>query len=509
MAGRISKACDPCRVRKVKCSGTNPCSQCGHLNLACVYSAATSRRKPTVRGRLVAQIREGVRPDDARSNSASPQNDDPSPVAYNAIPTSIGSAYSPDFFLGLLHDYERVVFPVNPIILPSEIVTAIQGMDQSFEDAALVYAYAAVTVNLSQTSWNPDCDVPFRITELMNLSFKAHKQAEMSTGIMGKFPVSVKRIVTCLFLEICLMTFKRFDRTFIILREAIAMIQMLDLDRYKDASLTDHELSTRQRLYCEISIHERFFTIVSGHPAILPRLNPSLPAMDHEIPCHINEGFNRLIELFHVLDDTFLSHWRAQQDPQCTAPEMTATWIEHKQAELDQNEIDAAETDNALVANGCGLTELQHVDLFITRLWMRILVWQLALSQGLLQSAPPQNSHECFSMHFPAQRLSTQLRNLVLRLERVDSIGLHGSGIFQKLFEITSTVADVLALPIGCEEARDAEARVEDFLFLVTFLLSFDRIHQSQREYLKEKLSALQKEQSGFHNLATYDPDGW
>ncbi|KAF4435202.1 hypothetical protein F53441_13557 [Fusarium austroafricanum] len=508
MTGRTPKACDPCRLRKVKCNGNVPCSQCGHLNLACVYSAATSRRKPTVRGRLVAQIREGVRPDDARSNSASPQTDDTSPVAYTHIPTSIGSTYSSDFFLSLVLDYERVVFPVNPIILPSEIVTAIERMDQTFEDTALIYAFAAVTINLTQTSWDADGDAQAKITDLMNLSFKAHRQAEMVTGVLGRLPVTVKRIMTCIFLEICLMAFKRFDRSLMVLREAITMIQMLDLNRFKDASLTDHELATRQRLYGEISIHERFLTIVAGHQAILPPLSQSIPDPDHELPPHVNEGWNRLIELFYVLDDTFLAHWRAQQDPQNVAPEMTAAWIEHKQAQLDQDEIDAAEIDNALIANGCGgLTELQHVDLFITRLWMRILVWQLALCQGLLQSAPPQNSHEGFSMHFPAQRLSTQLRNVVLRLERVDSIGLHGSGILQKLFEITSTVADVLALPIGPGEERDAEARVEDFLFLVTFLLSFDRIHSSQREYLKEKLSALQREQSGFHNLVTYNPD--
>jgi hypothetical protein len=139
---------------------------------------------------------------------------------------------------------------------------------------------------------------------------------------------------------------------------------------------------------------------------------------------------------------------------------------------------------------------------------MRILVWQLALSQGLLQSTPPQNTHEGFSMHVPAHRLSTQLRNLVDRLKSFDSVALHGPGILAKLFEITTTVADVLALPVGAGEEQDAEARVEDFLFLVTFLLSFDRIHQNQRDYLKEKLSGLQ-DASGFRSLATYNADGW
>ncbi|KAM0246034.1 hypothetical protein ACHAP5_005005 [Fusarium lateritium] len=505
MSGRTTRACDPCRLRKVKCNGSSPCFQCNHLNLACVFSAPPTKRKPTIRGRLVAQIREGTRPDD-KSDSASPQTDDPSPTY---IPTSIGSKYPPDFFLSLVPDYERVVFPVNPIILPSEIVTAIEGMDRSFENTAMVYGFAASTINLSRVSWDIDGDILAQITDLANLGFKAHKQAELESGLQNKLTVNIKRIVTCIFLENCFFRFKRFDRALAMLREASAMIHLIDLDRYTDASLSDHELATRQRLYCEISIHERFLTIVTGYPSVLSPLPSVIPATDHELPPHINEGFNRLIELFHVLDATFLAHWKAQQNPQIAAPEMTAEWIEHKQAQLDQDEIDAAETDDALISSGCGgLTELQHVDLFITRLWMRILIWQIALSQGLLQSAPPQNSHEGFSMHFPARRLSTQLRNLVGRLENIDSIALHGPGILQKLFEITSTVADVLALPIGPGEEQDAEARVEDYLFIVTFLLSFDRIQQSQREYLKEKLSALQREHaSGFQSLAIYNLD--
>ncbi|KAH7262795.1 hypothetical protein BKA59DRAFT_464597 [Fusarium tricinctum] len=505
MSGRAARACDPCRLRKVKCNGSSPCHQCGHLNLACVFSAPPTKRKPTIRGRLVAQIREGARPDD-KSDSASPQTDDPSPTY---IPTSIGSKYPPEFFLSLVPDYERAVFPVNPIILPSEIVTAIEAMDQSLENTAMVYAFAASTINLSRISWDVDGDILAQITDLANLGFKAHKQAELGSGIQDKLAVNIKRIVTCIFLENCFFLFKRFDRGLAMLREASAMIQMIDLDRFTDASLSDHEIATRQRLYCEISIHERFLTIVTGYPSVLAPLPSIIPATDHELPPQISEGFNRLIELFRVLDDTFMAHWKAQQNPQFTAPEMTAEWIEHKQAQLDQDEIDAAETDDALISSGCGgLTELQQADLFITRLWMRILIWQLALSQGLLQSAPPQTSHEGFCMHFPARRLSTQLRNLVGRLENIDSIALHGPGILQKLFEITSTVADVLALPIGPGEEQDAEARVEDFLFIVTFLLSFNRIQQSQREYLKEKLSTLQREHaSGFQSLAIYNLD--
>ncbi|KAF4998381.1 hypothetical protein FDECE_11808 [Fusarium decemcellulare] len=495
MSARATRACDPCRVRKVKCNGATPCSQCGHLNLTCVYSAIPSKRKPGVRNSLVSQLRQGKT--DARSSLTPPQTD-----------SQVSNSYTADYFLSLVSDYEDVVFPVNPIILPSEIVAAVDNMDQSFEDSALVYAFAAVTTNLSQISRGLNDEVAARMRDLMHHSLKAHRQAELGTNVDSRLPTSVKRAMTCIFLEICLMAFKRFDRSLAILREAISMIQMLDVDHYLGESrLDNNELARRQRLYWEAFIHERFLTIMPGYPSILPPLRTGLPLRDSNIPPHVNAGFNRLIHLFLIMDDTFLSHWKAQQDPNCPAPDMTADWIETKQAQLDQDEIGAAETEETLIAGGYGgLSELQHADLFVTRLWLRTLVWQLALSQGLLQSAPPTNSHEGFSVHFPAQRLSAQLRSLVGRLERVESIGIHGSGILQKLFEITSTVADVLALPID-DHQQDAESRVEDFLFLVKFLLSFERIPEGQREYLKEKVATLQREHAGIESLAAYKVD--
>jgi hypothetical protein len=365
-----------------------------------------------------------------------------------------------------------------------------------------------VTINLSEISQGLNDDITTRMTDLMHHSFRAHRRAELGSEIDSRLPVTVKRIMTCIFLEICLMALKRFDRSLAILREAIAMIQMLQVDQNVcERRIDDQELARRQRLYWEAFIHERFLTIMPGYPSILPPLGTGVPLPDSSIPQHVKAGFDRLIHLFLIMDDTFLSHWRALQDADLEVPEITADWIESKQAQLDEDEIGAAETENELISGGYGgLSELQHADLFVTRLWLRTLVWQLALSQGLLQSVPPKNSHEGFSMHFPAQRLSAQLRNLVGRLDRVESIGIHGSGILQKLFDITSTVADVLALPIGHEQ--DAESRIEDFLFLVKFLLSFERIPPNQKEYLKEKVNTVQREHaSGFHSLAAYTFD--
>ncbi|KAK3304934.1 uncharacterized protein B0T15DRAFT_538104 [Chaetomium strumarium] len=526
MTTKVTRACDACRVRKVRCSGTQPCAQCSHLNLACAFPPAPAKRKPGVRGRLVAQLRNQAVADATDRRAAFvATTTHPSPAAVNrpsaSSVTSIagildpdhvvtprldlapaigGSGYSQDFFMRLLPEYEQLVYPVNPVLTPDELRAAIANMHASYEDAALVHSFGAVTINLTQTSWTLHGDIAAQMTSLIRYSVFAHHKVDMGRDtadvhyLQCEMPMTVKRIMVGIWNEISLMAFKRFDRGFASLREAITMIQMLDVHQYSEdnpCGLTRREISRRQRMYWEAYIHERFMCIMSGFPCVMIPLRTGLPITDPDVPPWVTVGFNRLIRLFQVMDPPLLAHWTAQTV--LYAPTITAEWIEHKQAQLDADEAETAEAVRELAASGGGaLTEEQHVDLFVTRLWLRTLVWQLALKHGLLRSAPPRDAHEGFSLHFPAQRLSAQLRGLVSRLRSMSSIVTHGSGIFQKLFEITSTVADVLALPRGPGQSQEeARARIEDFLFVVRFIFCFERTQKHQRDYLREKLDAL------------------
>ena len=529
MSAKVTRACDACRVRKVRCSGDRPCAQCAHLNLACAFAPAPAKRKPGVRGRLVAQLRnraasKGSDADGASAKTpaaASVSSSASSPSAAQApavtsiagivdavdprfeLGAAIGSGgYSQDFFMRLLPEYEQLVYPVNPVLTPDEVRAAIANMHADYEDAAVVHAFGAVTINLTQTSWTLHGDIAAQMTSLIQYSLWAHRKAELGreadpSSLQCEMPITVKRIMTCIFNEISLMAFKRFDRSFAMLREAIAMVQMLNVHQYSegDSAIGLKEISRRQRMYWEAYIHERFVCIMTGFPCTMINLRTGLPLTDSSVPPYVTAGFNRLIQLFQIMDGPLLAHWTTQQEPSQIVPAMTAHWIESKQAQLDQDEAGAAEAAREMAVGGRGtLSELQHVDLFVTRLWLRTLVWQLALSHGLLRSEPPQNTHEGLSLHFPAQRVSAQLRSLVSRLRSGASIVIHGSGILQKLFEITSTVADVLALPRGTGQTQEeARARMEDFLFLVRFLFSFERTQKHQRDYLREKLDVLQR----------------
>lgn len=506
MTKAVFRACNGCRFRKVRCNGSRPCAQCAHLNLPCVFTPAPVQRRRSARGWLVSQLRGNskgnISSNTARSHDSSVPSKttiaEPSAPVHcsiepDEVPTAPNATFSPDFFNGLLSEFEQFVYPASPIVSPGEIQASIANMHDDNEDAALAYAFASLTTTLVRVSGTLHDVADAQTADIVQQSLRAHRRADMHdmcSGKLGEHRASIKRIVTCIFLEMSMLTTKHFDRSFIILREAVAMIQILQIHQP-----TILETARFQRLYWEAYIHERYLRVVTGYPCILPPLVTGLPSADPSLPLSIHVGFNRLIRLFLLLDGPLLDTWIAQQNPvQVNAPRISVEWIESRQVQLDEDELGAAEVERQLEVSDHGsLTEAQRVDLLVTRLWMRTLVWQLALAHGLLCSTPSHDTHEGLSLHFPAQRLSAQLHSLVSRLRSFSSVAMHGSGIIQKLFDITSTIADVLALPPGQGQAREGlRPQVENFVFLAKFFLNFKRVGEDQKRYIREKLAALQ-----------------
>ncbi|KAG8164130.1 hypothetical protein KVR01_006048 [Diaporthe batatas] len=582
MSDRAPKvqACDGCRTRKVRCNGRQPCPQCEHFNLSCTFSPRKERTHGR-RGRLVAQLRNGgsgkqprpgsnsawppLRPrgsgdvQEETSNISSIPTSTPPPQHNRDIgddsaigshikghglyattvskgassPVTADANYSTDYFQALIPDFENYTYPVNPIVTSDQIRCSIRHMSSDATHAALVYSFAAVTINLTMTQQqhthklsinfinSNGLGMPImtseRIHDLMNHAIRARAQATpvdaLSERSVSEDLIEI-RIATCIFLEICWMAFKKPEQAFLILREAIALVQLLHVDR-GPGTLTESDYGRRQRIYWEAYIHERFLTITNYFPPILRPLRNAKSTTDHSIPINIDLGFKRLIKLFLILDDDLLASWMAQNDNAADPLNddrlenggITVDWIEQKQQQLDDEEAEVEAEQRCLQGTPAALTELQLADLFITRAWMRTIVWQIAMSDFLLCSKPPGSErHEALSLFFPAHRLSAQLRKLA-HFQVETSIGKHGSGILQKIFEIANTIADVMTLfPVAGEgPAEMSNDRAEstrfdqsqsyqcmsDFLLLVKVLLSFERIDKTQRDIILSKVETL------------------
>jgi hypothetical protein len=70
-------------------------------------------------------------------------------------------------------------------------------------------------------------------------------------------------------------------------------------------------------------------------------------------------------------------------------------------------------------------------------------------------------------------------------------IEVHGSSITQKLFEITDTIADVL-IHIPAATLEETALRIDDFLFILDFVLLLPQLDATRRGILLEKLERLQ-----------------
>jgi hypothetical protein len=341
-------------------------------------------------------------------------------------------------------------------------------MDTDQEVRSFIYAFGGCTLNLTRYGDRRTDEVVQMIEHLMDCSIDSMLPPRRN------YHSSVMRVMQSIFIHNCLMSLQGVDAAFFYMRDAITNIQLLRIDNAEHAAaLPLPERSRRQRMYWQAYIHERFLAILDYRHAILPALY-TLPEDDPTIPIQVHEGFNQIIKLFRLLDTEFLTSWLGTKDGQ-----VTSTWVEAKSRELEGDpEADARELAN--------LSMMQRADLTITREWLRTLVWRLAMGQTLLSS---RSSKECLSLLFPV-RLSQTLRQQVSSMSRQD-IEVHGSSITQKLFEITDTIADVL-IHVPAATLDETALRIDDFLFILDFVLLFPQLDATRRGILLEKLERLQ-----------------
>lgn len=452
---RVSKACDACSRRKVRCNGQQRCQQCEHLDLLCTYThnqLGRSRKHAQRRGEIISRYRNGrrkveVEPAQKPLAPASPLPD-----------VSFSSAY----FFGLIPEYLLFVYPFNPIMTAEEVEDSVGKMGNDKEHAAFVYAFAASTIDLTQSIHSTSTSS--QISELVS------KSIEVQQPLLPGFRPSVLRAMTSIFIQMCFMSLGQHDLGFFYLREAISMMHILRVeDKAVLASLSLAERSRRQRLYWLCFIHERFMSIVHFTPATLSP-HATLPETDPVLPVGISQGWTQVIKTFLLLEPTFISLWIGDRT------HVTTAWVEQKYRELD---------DTLWELEVSMLSEMQQADLVITRQWMRTLLWQMAMSNCLLSSHA---SCPSLSLELPL-RLSSQLRQFLTKISQ-NTIRVHGSSILSKLLEIINTIADVVIhLPQATLE--ETTSRIEDIVFMKTVIFSFHNLQQVCKDILIEKFQVI------------------
>ncbi|KAJ5297410.1 hypothetical protein N7508_007659 [Penicillium antarcticum] len=365
------------------------------------------------------------------------------------------------------------VYPFSPIITDTEVRHSINKMDTEREHAAFVYAFTAVTLDLTRASQSHCASPPSTTSTSTQISELLRQSVESQQPLSIGFRPSILRAMTSIFIQMCSMSQGHYDLGFFYLREAITMIQILGVDKTTNLSDLDiTERARRQRLYWQCFIHERFMSIVYFSPVTLPphAQFPEEDPVSLSLGVGIQQGWTQVIKTFCMLDASFISLWIGDRS------QVTASWVEAKHRELD---------DKLWELEVSTLSELQQADLVVTRQWMRTLLWQMAMSNCLLSSHASCPSLE---LEMPLQ-LSSQLRGFLTKISQ-NTIRVHGSSMISKLLEIINTIADVV-IHVPQATREETTCRIDDIVFMQGVVLSFHNLQVMSKNILLDKFRVI------------------
>lgn len=146
----ISKACDACRRRKIKCNGLQPCLGCSSANLACTWNSPRGLGgNRGVRATIINELRaeqqqNGVLPQPGNSPGTPPDNS-PSAISATTPVGRIGIETCIDTYLDRIH---AVVPLLDAAVLSSEVAQ----MDSSPISRQLILAFCAYVANSTKLS---------------------------------------------------------------------------------------------------------------------------------------------------------------------------------------------------------------------------------------------------------------------------------------------------------------------------------------------------------------------
>lgn len=194
----------------------------------------------------------------------------------------------------------------------------------------------------------------------------------------------------------------------------------------------------------------------------------TLPAVFESEDPQLLSGFVNLANLFSAVDDSFVSAWRGIR----RASLCDEAWLAHTHKQLDATAH----------AGGLGkLTEIQELDIGVTREWLHVLAWQMGVSTGLIWG----QGEGGMRLDYPVELA----RKVVEMTSNATPLALdsHGIGMEQKIADIAGCLADVLR----CTAGDGSSTFLEGKQHLDTLLSRLSSMRGKESRYLKPLLAKV------------------
>ncbi|KAF5612918.1 sucrose utilization SUC1 [Fusarium subglutinans] len=399
------RACDSCKIRKIRCSETPPCTACEASGIECTFNRSQGTRGPRgLRPRTLDKIERRRHGDVEKSDTSSPDQaiakKSPSPVDEIAC------------LLDVLEIYSDRLYPIWPIVDATDLRNKIRQNPNEGGAArclANAVALAAIAQLKLDTAWRPSVEEAetsglsekLGLLDALRISFFLHIYHE------NALPGGTKSLVY--------------------LREAITQAQILRLDRESTyPSLSEADQHVSRRILWLLFVTERGVALLHKLPIVLKPniLFPWFGGADDR--AEVLPAFLKLVHLFWVFDQSNIFEILRNIDADSEISNM-ASVAQNCLELLQQKLLDSADNDDWGPIN-----EVQRADMFVTRQWMRAVLWRAALRFGIV--IPSMNP-----IHIAKDFLS-----LVSELPKA-ALESHGPTLEFKTFEIATAVIDAIA----------------------------------------------------------------
>lgn len=457
----VKKACDACHRRKVRCTGEQPCANCAQTNLQCTYLAIPQKKGPKgSRAKVISQIRDTQQhsnpsqssPFDFNSPPTSPYSRSPAILSMQTIEVCV------DFFFTNMY---TTAWILNRGSLLDSVASQLAADPETYCLTASLCAFVMVQpgTNLavaegSHYRGRPPQNRYGYAAMLLDDIVRVRKSIDYTES------PSLTCVQTSFFLFSCYFTLERQNVCWFHLREAVTLAQIMGMHEESSYATGDPvENMYKRRTYWLLLVTERAYALERHRPlSIHPTIELPTPQEPHEE--EVITGFLYLISLFRCIDDEFMALWNKAK------LSCSIAWL----AQLQQQLTDALPAD-------LKTTESQAADVRITLHWLRIMVWQLSITNGFLSST---SYHPCMTFKYPievAKDLVQDIRNLSMA-----SMEVHGIGLIEKLFDVACTLTDVIAcVPLTPPADSVEEAPIE---CLNAFLNLISQLRGGSSRYL-------------------------
>lgn len=323
--------------------------------------------------------------------------------------------------------YRSRMYPVWPMIDAQSLLTQLEetGLEdkRNVEPYILTTALCAATMsqlNLAPVGCGPDS---------VDSAYMERECSRIRNSTNYREHPSTEGVLTSFFLHVYHAKVDSRNSAWMFLQEAISLARLLHLDDVGiDANQSNHDYMDQQKyqsqlIYLLLWVSERGYAIQHDLRACIQE-TINLPLSYFNGQDIYAEGLIELGSLFVAFDSSFCyaSHLGL---PLPLSDKQLLVTVHHS---LITN-----------VPRPFNYDPVRRADYFVTKQWMKVLLWQQAMSRGLLSSV---SDAESLTFLFPS-RIAQDLLSSIATISKNDLLPL-GRDQLVKFFEVTNSLADVI-----------------------------------------------------------------